>query len=192
MWRVKQILPAVEEFLSAYPVEIIKSNLSDLHLVGTLQFEGKSAGGAYIGRSIYISSKWGFLHYFDNWSLLGTMHAELSSILFQHYDFPKEQWQNLNPAGWRYEGTGIEMLGRGDLYVRTEQLFRDGFLEKYSQSSLENDFNTLVEWAVIRPGELQSLSAKYERISKKYQLVREFYKAVDPRIDISKFSQAKF
>jgi len=183
--HARNLLPIIEQFLSTYPRELVKKNLSDIYLVGKLEFYAKSYGGTYIGSAIYIRTK-GTLIWYDDWSLLGTIHSEFSSILFRNYKFPIEQWEAVNPPGWKYEGTGFEMLGRSDLHKLDEQLFHNGFLENYSQSSLENDFNMFVDWAFARPSYLRELSLKYERIRKKYQLVLEFYQSVDPAITISK------
>ena len=183
--HARNLLPIIEQFLSTYPRELVKKNLSDIYLVGKLEFYAKSYGGTYIGSAIYIRTK-GTLIWYDDWSLLGTIHSEFSSILFRNYKFPIEQWEAVNPPGWKYEGTGFEMLGRSDLHKLDEQLFHNGFLENYSQSSLENDFNMFVDWAFARPSYLRELSLKYERIRKKYQLVLEFYQSVDPAITIPK------
>jgi len=176
--HVKSILPIIETFLSKYPREVIWKNLSDIYLLGKLEFYGRSYGGTYINSAIYIQSQG------TNDSLVGIMHAEFSSILFHNYEFPKEKWEAANESGWKYTGTGFEILGRKDSYDLSEELFSKGFLVKYSQSSLENDFNMFVQWAFLEPPILQNLASKYERINKKYQLMIQFYKSIDPRINI--------
>ena len=76
------------------------------------------------------------------------------------------------------------MLTRADLYDRTDELLQNGFLEGYSQASLEEDFNKFVDWAFTKPERLRKLASKYERVRKKYQLVIKFYESIDPKIDI--------
>ena len=112
------------------------------------------------------------------------MHAEFSSILFHRYEFPRQEWQATNKPGWKYVGTGFDMLARNDSYDQTPALLENGFLEGYSQASMEEDFNGLVQWAFAKPDRLSKLFVKYERIRKKYQLVIQFYKTVDPNIEI--------
>jgi hypothetical protein len=179
----KSLLAIIEQFLSTYPNGVVKNNLSAIYLVGKLEFYGKSYGGTYTRSAIYIRTKGKFLRYSAS-TVLGLMHAEFSNILFHNYNFPKEEWEALNQPGWKYEGSGFEMLGRPDLYDQTEGLFHSGFLEKYSQSSLENDFKMFVDWAFTRPNRLRELVSRYDRIKKKYDLVIQFYKSIDPRIDI--------
>lgn len=179
-------LPLVKRFLSRYPDWVIKENLADIFLLGKLEINGRSYGGTYVDSAIYISLG-GFFRHNDS-SLLGLMHSEFSSILFRQYKFFKEAWKAVNSPTWSYEdsdrGTGFEMLGKKDLHEQTGELLRNGFLVKFSQSDLENDFNMFVSWAFTRPDRLRELASKYERIQKKYRLVIEFYESIDPRIDI--------
>jgi hypothetical protein len=186
--RVKNIpstLSLVEEFLSKYPKEVISRNLTHLFILGTLEFFGKRYGGTYIDSAIYVSTG-GFLKYSDS-SLLGLMHAEFSSILLQNYEFPSKEWEAINKPTWRYFGSGFEMLGRMDQYHQIDELLENGFLDGYSQASLEEDVNIFVDWIFTKPERLQKLTAKYERIQKKHQLVMKFYKSIDPRIDVPTF-----
>jgi Putative zinc-binding metallo-peptidase len=181
--HTRSLLATVEQFLSRYPKDVVKKNLSDIFLVNKLEFYGKRYGGTYTKSAIYIGTK-GKLFRQSNASVITAMHAEFSSILFHNYKFPEEAWQGVNQPGWRYEGNGFEMLGREDLYDQTAELFRNGFLEKYSQSSLENDFNRFVGWAFTKPDRLRELASRYEKINRKCRLVIEFFESVDPRIDI--------
>jgi hypothetical protein len=186
-WFVASILSNVEKFLSKYPKEVISRNLSDLFLVGILEFSGKRYGGTYIDSAIYISTG-GFLRNHDS-SLLALMHAEFSSILLHNYkdNFPFKEWEAVNKPTSRYTGSGFEMLGNAGLYDQTEELLDNGFLEGYSQAQLEEDFNIFVDWIFTKPNLLKKLASKYHRIEKKYQLVIKFYKSIDPRIDIPVF-----
>jgi len=184
--HIRTTLPLVENFLSKYPREVIRKNLSALFLLGTLEFNGKSYGGTYIDSAIYISTG-AWFRYSDS-SLLGSMHAEFSSILFHKYEFPKQEWETVNKPSWRYLGSGFDMLGRREIYDQTDELRQNGFLQGYSQASLEEDFNVFVEWTFTKPDRLRKLGSQYERIRKKYQLVIEFYKSIDPKIDIPRIT----
>lgn len=183
-WRVNitSTLPLIEEFLSKYPRRVVNENLTDIFILGTIDFFGKKYGGTYIDSSIYISTG-GFLKPDDS-SLLGIMHAEFSSILLKHYGFPTAEWQPINKPSWRYLGSGSEMLEEKGLYSQTEGLLADGFLNRYSQASLEEDFNIFVEWMFTKPDRLRELASMYERIRKKRELVMKFYQSIDPAIDI--------
>jgi len=180
--NLRSTLPLVEKFLSKYPQEVIHRNLTDIFLLGTLEFSGKRYGGTYIDSAIYISTG-GFFTYSGS-SLIGVMHAEFSSILLHNYKFPSEEWEAVNKPTWRYLGSGFEMLGRDEVYNQTDELFDNGFLEGYSQASLEEDFNIFAAWVFTKPHRLRELTSKHERLRKKYYLVMKFYKSIHPEIDI--------
>jgi hypothetical protein len=61
---------------------------------------------------------------------------------------------------------------------------QNGFLEGYSQASIEEDFNKFVDWAFTKPDRLRRLASRYQRIRKKYNIVIKFYESIDPKIDI--------
>lgn len=175
-------LTLVEKFLSKYPKEVISNNLSDIFLLGTLEFNGKSYGGTYMDSAIYVSTGGFYIH--SDSSLLGLMHAEFSSILFHNYKFPLEEWETVNKPTWRYLGSGFDMLGRPEIYDQTDELLQNGFLQEYSQATLEEDFNKFVEWTFTKPERLRKLASKYERVRKKYELLIKFYESIDAKIDI--------
>ena len=120
---------------------------------------------------------------YDKPYLSATLHREFSSILLRNYkhNFPKEAWEAANVPGWKYGGTGIEMLGRKDLFDQSDELLSKGFLITYSQSSMENDFNEFAAWAFTKPNHLQELASKYERINEKYRLTTNFYKKIQAK-----------
>jgi hypothetical protein len=184
--HVKSSLPVLRDFLSAYPDSVIKKNLSDIFLLGRLKFMGREYAGSYYGSTIYLAI--GSLFRDSDTTLRGVLHAEFSSILFHRYEFPKKKWQETNRADWKYLGTGLDMLGRDDVHYVTPELLADGFLEQYSQASIEEDFNTMVKWMFTKPERLQSFCLRYERIRKKYQLTIDFYKLVDQNIKVPDFS----
>lgn len=177
--EVKRILPITERFLSKYSKSILKKNLMDIYLLGGLKFYGKSYGGTNSTSALYVRSE-GKSKGYRNSYLLGTMHHEFSSILLRNYkdEFPSDAWKAANPEGWKYFGTGEGMLGQKDLFLESEELLSRGFLVKYSQSSLEEDFNMLVGWAFAKPKRLQDLASKHERVNKKCLLMTDFYKKI--------------
>ena len=177
--EVKRLLPITEEFLSKYSKSILKKNLLDIYLLGELKFYGKSYGATNSKSALYVKSK-GKSEGFTDSYLLGMMHHEFSSILLRNYkdEFPTDAWKAANQDGWKYFGTGESMLGQKDLFGQSEELLSRGFLVKYSQSSLEDDFNTFADLAFTEPNRLKELASKYERINKKYQLMIDFYKKI--------------
>jgi hypothetical protein len=183
--EITRVLGAMEKFLSAYPKEVLKKNLTDIYLISGMKFYGKGFGAAYGNSAIYVNSEGESKGYTEQF-LLSQMHSELSSIFLMNYagEFSQEAWKSVNVAGWEYNGTGVEMLGQNDIFAQTDELLNRGFLVKYSQSSIENDVNMFAFWAFTKPEQLRELTSKYDRIDKKYRLVVQFYKKIDPGIAI--------
>jgi hypothetical protein len=184
--EITRVLGAVEKFLSAYPREVLKKNLMDIYLISGMKFYGKGFGAAYSSSAIYVNSEGESKGYTEQF-LLSQMHSELSSIFLMNYaaEFSEETWKAINLAGWEYNGTGVEMLGQEDIFAQTDELLSRGFLVKYSQSSIENDVNMFAFWAFTKPEQLRELTSKYDRIDRKYRLVVQFYKKIDPGIAIA-------
>ena len=189
--EIMRVLDAVEKFLSAYPKEVLKKNLTDIYLISGMKFYGKGFGAAYGNSAIYVNSEGQSKGYTEQF-LLSQMHSELSSIFLMNYagEFSQEAWKSVNVAGWEYNGTGVEMLGQEDIFAQTDELLSRGFLVKYSQSSIENDVNMFAFWAFTKPEQLRELTSKYERIDKKYRLVVQFYNKIDPGIAIDALEDA--
>ena len=70
------------------------------------------------------------------------------------------------------------MLGDDNIYVSTHQEWTDGFLVKYSKSSMENDFNMISAWLFTKPDELETISRQSARMNHKIMLAEEFYRSV--------------
>jgi hypothetical protein len=189
--EITRVLGAVEKFLSAYPKEVLKKNLTDIYLISGMKFYGKGFGAAYGNGAIYVNSEGQSKGYTEQF-LVSQMHSELSSIFLMNYaeEFSQEAWKSVNVAGWEYNGTGVEMLGQEDIFAQTDELLKRGFLVKYSQSSIENDVNMFAFWAFTKPEQLRELTSKYDRIGRKYRLVVQFYKKIDPGIAIDTLEDA--
>ena len=181
---VHSILPIIEIFLAKYSDELVQRNLSDIYLLEYLEFSGKSYGGTYKKSKIYVAVK---NRQYSEALLLSILHAEFSSILFHNYNFPRKAWESVNEPGWKYLGTGFDMLDKVGQLDQTDELLENGFLIGYSQSDLENDFNQIIDWAFTKPSRLRELVSRYEKIRKKYELAIEFYDSIDRRIDIPRF-----
>src|SRR5262249_49813064 len=110
-------------------------------------------------------------------------HSEFSSILFHNHPFPWDRWQKVNVAGFSYPRSSLAFLDQRELYGQDNRLLNQGFVVKYAQSSLENDFNMITDWLFTRPSQLSTLADKYRRIGAKQDLAVRFYKSIDPRYE---------
>ena len=182
--NLRPTLTLVDDFLSKYPTWVINKNLSDIFLLDTLEIHGKKAGGTYSGSKIYIST--GGIPRHSDYALLALMHAEFSSILFHRYSFPRNEWESINPSGWKYFGNAFDMLGRAAAYEQSLELFENGFLDGYSRSSVEEDFNAFVSWTFTNPTRLRIKAEIHRRIKEKCLLIIKFFESIDPKIEIPK------
>ncbi len=76
------------------------------------------------------------------------------------------------------------MLGEGDLYQQNSQLLDRGFLVKYSQSTLENDFNMISRWLFTRRTQLKKIADKHLKIKNKVELTVKFYGQLGIHLDM--------
>jgi len=180
--EIRRLLPLVETFLASYPESIIAENLQNIYLLGELSFHGKSYGATNRRDSLYIKSQ-GRGRGFSDSFLLSRMYSEFSSILLRNYKFPKEAWRSVNPDDFQYVGSGRAVLGRGNLYSQNQRLLSSGFLVKYSQSSLENDFNMISAWLFTQPDRLKRLGKEHAKLGQKVDIAIAFYRSLGIQFD---------
>jgi hypothetical protein len=167
----------IKIFLLSFPLEFIKRNLKSIYLLNDMTLYGKPYGKTNARAAIYIESKGIEAGYTDDFLLKGLYH-EFSSIIMRNYRFPLHEWEENNIPGFSYSGTGREILNEEDLNLPSEELLKQGFLTKYSTSSLENDFNVFSEWLFTNIDELEEYSKKYPRIARKLAIAKQFYNNV--------------
>ena len=172
--ELPRLAEVIEEFLSRYPKKVIRDDLKQVYLVSDLQFFGKSYGATNSATGIYLRTGNARASFEDSF-LLARLHSEFSSVLMRNHNFPKKDWAALNAPDFEYSGTGVEVLEQDGLYGQTKPLLERGFLVKYSQSSMENDFNMISDWLFTRPTELEQLCEKYKLLNAKRKLATEFY-----------------
>lgn len=176
-WRdVAALTSTLEQFLSAHPASVLQGNLEHIYLLGRLSFQGREYGGTHTDKSIYIV--WDRSRKCTLPFILKRLHSEFSSTLRDHNAFPTDRWMQVNPPDFNYTGTGFEMLGNIDVYASTDLERADGFLVKYSRSSMENDFNMISSWLFTQPGALEEAAHRSMRLQQKIMLAEEFYRSV--------------
>lgn len=180
--EVGRLLPIIDQFLSRYPKTVLSDNLANIYLLAELRFYGKSYGATNSRSGLYIKTQAKAKGYTNSF-LLQRMHSEFSSILMRNHEFPEEEWRMANAAGFEYRGSGQQMLGETNLYGQSSNLLSQGFIVKYAQSSVENDFNMIAYRLFTEQDELQQLARRYPRIKTKVGLAINFYASIDGRFD---------
>jgi len=173
---IKHMLLAIEHALKLYPIEIIKNNIKSIYVFDHLEFYGLRYAGSVFGDSLYFVSNGSSVM---NIRYLETLfHHEFSSILFRKYNFPKDKWIENNPVNFSYAKSKKQVLNSIKNYSNVngnEELYKAGFLAKYGQTSIEEDFNLYSETAFSEPGRLKQLSEKYPAIRIKMEIIKQFY-----------------
>jgi hypothetical protein len=174
-----RLAPILAQELEKYPDGVLRNNMSGIYLLERLEFYGVEYGGTSLGDWVYLTGGTIAQGYDDNY-LRRLIHHEISSLFFRNYAFPVDTWSAVNPEGFSYATSGGQVLRsiaegeRGG----SPALLRQGFLSDYGRSTLENDFNSYAETALVAPGELAALARAYPRVKRKLNILREFYRQV--------------
>jgi len=176
--EVARVLPLTDQFLSAYPQTVLQNNLANIFLSEELNFYNQDFGGTYSNTAIYIANQGANRGYTDRF-LLEVMHSEFSSILMMNYRFPWDAWRAANIDSFEYGGNGVEVLGQPDLFGQSEELLSQGFIVRYAQSSLENDFNMIARLLFTDLDGLLQLADDYPRLKAKVDLAIAFYESIE-------------
>ena len=179
-----QLMRLIPGFLAMYPRALIANNLRAIYLLKSMSLYGLRYGGTYSRGGIYITSR-GEDHGCNDLFRSAMMHSEFSSILYRNYGFPTGEWSKINESGWKYVGSGRDLLGRPNLYDETEDLLRSGFICAYSQASLEEDVNMYVFAVIHRWLSLNSAAAKHRRVRQKLEVLTRFYERISHQLNTS-------
>ena len=175
--NLNRFIKNLERELEKYPIDIIKQNLTTIHLFNRLSFFGVKYGGTSIGNSIYLTGRT-IEEGYDNAYIAELIHHEISSIFYRDHSFPKEAWSSINPKGFAYLDSNEDILAaieEGNKFGDKIGFHEEGFISKYGQTTLEEDFNVYAQMVFVHPQKLKSLSEKYPRIRQKHELIKSFY-----------------
>ena len=170
---------------SKYPSQIIQESIKKVYIVKNLFiFKNVPVGGTSSKDCIYIAINTG-----SDEQLERIFHHEFSTLLLnKHFIyFDKKSWSLINPVEFNYLGVnswdkskedgGIKAIrsNRSSQNYGDIANFESGFLNQYSKSSIENDFNEFASVLFMNYSELQEPLKKYRRLSEKRSLVIKFY-----------------
>lgn len=178
--RYAVLLP---ELFSRYPDAIIKNDIKVIKLSSSLTLYGVGYGGANLNSILYLTSS-GFDNGYTEAYIEELFHHELSSIFLRKHQFDSAKFTSYNPNGFKYAQSTNEILRA--ISEDTESkgntaLYKNGFLTKYSMSTLENDINMFAETIFTKPNHLRKLINEYPAINKKYLIVKQFYININPK-----------
>jgi hypothetical protein len=187
--EVERVLEILERCIAKYPEAIVKENLNRVYVLNSLQFFGTSYGGTYTSDAVFLSDKGEHRGYTDTY-IEKLFHAEFSSVLYKNYadQFDHEAWAAACIEGFEYGAGGMQALKTGQsseafLYQHNEL----GFLNKYAQSSMENDFNSFAKNVFCPSPDFWQLTESYDGLGKKLALIIAFYQGIDPQFNAAFF-----
>jgi len=170
----------IKSVLSKYPVELIQNNLKNVFVLTDVIFYDQYFGGTNSNSNIYLSNK-GIEEGYTDFYLEQLFHAEFSSILLRNFNyiFSKTEWVKNNPPNYNYGNGGVNSL-KADMCSEEfdSKLNKIGFINEYSTSSIENDFNAFAKNLFLPKNDFYKLVDSYESIKKKRELIIRFYSKV--------------
>ncbi len=86
-------------------------------------------------------------------------------------------WLDQNPPGFEYSHS-VEVNKNN--FIEKDDYYKEGFLNLYSLTWFENDFNEFSRMIFTYPEKFKSIMDQYPRIRGKFLVWLKFYQEVDP------------
>ncbi|MBL8064431.1 MAG: hypothetical protein JNM34_01105 [Chthonomonadaceae bacterium] len=180
--EVSRSIAIVSRALALYPNDFLEKELKTVYVCKSIKFYGLSYGGTNSLDAVYLTNQGSEQGYTDKY-IFGSFHHEFSSVLLRNHpdQLDARQWSKSNPVGFRYGDGGTEALRSGKASTEYEAtLAKRGFLTEYSQASLEEDFNMIVEGMFSGDPVFWQFCGRFPKLAKKQQLAAEFYRKLVP------------
>ncbi len=157
----------IKKELDKYPKELLEKTVDKMYYFRSLYIDGLSCGGTRDAhnKNIYFVKSESF-------------HAELSSLFFiqNKSKFPLSEWQSFNNGG--YTNNGFAVAGMIVALNYEDKYLKNGFLNRYGQTDMENDFNEFFKLIYFDDSRLEELVIEYKRIAGKVKLTKRFMKDI--------------
>jgi len=196
-------LGILETALAKYPDKLRERFLGGVSVVGSLRFYDVGYGGTYMANSRRIVLV--YRESFDARGFEQRFHHEFSSILLKQNEalFEADRWIAANDPSFAYRATGVVEEQDGDRSEATRvlaaeqektggsgsslllvdfELMKLGFLTPYNQVSIEQDLNETAAHLFTNP-ELWEYCRQYPRIDQKVDVLVDFFRRLDPKMD---------
>lgn len=179
----KRTADLLQKALAKYPVHVLKEYLKRIYALNSLNFYGVPFGGTYSmsKKTVYITDDSVLKE--NDLFIESFFHHEFSSILFRKHPcyLNKKAWQFSNPRDFHYGKGGVEAIRSGNSSMGFDSILNEkGFLNKYSQSSLEEDMNVFSQNLFSGGKAFWTIVDRYDKIKAKAALIIGFYHKIDP------------
>ncbi|MBI4091679.1 MAG: hypothetical protein HY427_00505 [Candidatus Levybacteria bacterium] len=180
--EIDRSLKTINSAIKKYPPASIRTNLKRIYVADTLLLSDSVSGGTYSGDRIFLMNK-GISGGYPDIFIERVFHAEFSSILLRNYkkNFNEIEWKKINPEGFQYTENGAEAIRSGrDLIQFDYSLIKIGFLNEYSTTNIENEFNSFAGYMFTNNMTFWEIVDSNEKLRKKIDMVVGFYHKLDP------------
>ncbi len=188
----------ISRSLAKYPDAVIKATLGDksVYALGGLKvYRRMNFGGTASAKAVYVVVQGKSTGYSDKF-IESVFHQEYSTLLMNRYlkHLDMKAWKAINPKGFAYLGPNswdrirardggakaIDGKGKTNLLATSKTLLAQGFLVKYSTSSLENDVNGYAAALFANEPSFWANVDKHQTVRKKTELTIKFYNRINP------------
>jgi hypothetical protein len=188
----------VRRALQKYPAALVARTIAKgrIYIVGELKvYRSLQFAGTASENAVYLVVCGEYKGYTDEF-VESTFHQEYSTLLMNRYlsRLDRKAWAAVNPEGFAYLGSNswdrvrgkdggakaITKAGSAKLMSTDAARLKQGFLVRYSTSSLENDVNGYAAALFAGDRSFWSNVAKHPAVRKKADLAIEFYHRIDP------------
>lgn len=178
-----EAMDILNKAIAKYPEDVLFVHLRKVYVLKSLAFFGIPYGGTSTRDVIYLT--------YDNSNperttdyVEGVFHHEFSSVLLRKFTkhIDKRDWAALNPTDFCYGQGGVEAIKKGEASLDFDYaLLELGFLNKYSQSDFEEDFNVFAQNLFCGGAQFWIIVDSFGKIREKTRQAIDFYHRIDPQ-----------
>jgi len=178
-----EAMDIVNHAIAKYPEDVLFVYLRKVYVMKSLFFFGVPYGGTNTKDVIYLT--------YDNSNpertadfMEGIFHHEFSSVLLRKFtkNLDKKAWETINPPDFTYGEGGVEAIKHGEASLDFDySLLEIGFLNKYSQSALEEDINVFAQNLFNGGEQFWFIVDTFPKIREKATLTINFYHQINPQ-----------
>jgi len=195
----------VRRALSKYPASLVSRTISPrkIYVLGELRvYRNLRFSGTASHKAVYLVVGDKSKGYTDEF-VESVFHQEYSTLLMNRFleELDQDAWKAANPEGFAYLGANswdrlrakdggakaITKSGGAKLLKTDKARLKQGFLVRYSTSSLENDVNAYASALFTNTPEFWENVDKHAAIRKKAELAIRFYNRIDPAFTMEFF-----
>ncbi|GEM_PF-2041825 len=171
----------VTKALQKYPLAILEENLKRVYILSELEFFGAKAGGTNSLEVLYLTKRSIQEGYTAEW-VESAFHHEFSSILLRNFGNEiKLEWPKNLDKSFSYGTGGVNAIHANKASkVWDDKLNARGFLHQYATSSMEEDFNSFLDFLFSGDPKFWRRVERYPKLKAKCDLVIEFYYQLNP------------